>query len=618
MKRLTFISILLAASTAAFAQDESITKAKGIGSTDYPEPYALITNVPGRDCMSLNGEWNSIVDPYENGYYNYRLQPMAPESTFFADRHFYQHQTELIEYDFDESPLLNVPGDWNTQREKLYYYEGTVWYRKIFNVHPEAGYRYFVHFGAANYETIAGLNGNIIGGHVGGYTPFDFEVTGLLKDGENSLVVKVDNKRKMDGVPTVNSDWWNYGGITRDVNLIKVPDTFVRDYCIRMSDDGKSIEGWVKLDGGCEEVSVSIPELKVDVKSFACADGYMEFTAKLARKVKLQKWSCDNPKLYDVTIAAGGDKVSDRIGFRTVSTQGSKILINGEPVYLKGVSIHEERPDPSAGRAYSEEHARTILGWAKEMGCNFVRLAHYPHNEYMVRVAEEMGIMVWSEIPVYWTINWSNPATYANAENQLVEMVTRDRNRANVIIWSVANETPRSPERLAFLSRLIDKAREMDPTRLVSAAMEKSGLPDGTQTVDDELLEKTDLISFNQYVGWYDGSADKCDQVRWTFPVEKPVIISEFGGGALYGRHGSEKERFTEEYLVRLYEKNIEMLSRIPELAGTTPWILKDFRSPRRALYGIQDDFNRKGLISEKGEKKDAFFVMKKWYDGME
>lgn len=607
MKRLALITALATIALSAFAQDESITMAN-----------ALITNVPGRNCTSLNGEWNSIVDPYENGYYNYRLQPMAAGSTFFADRHFYQHQDQLIEYDFDKSPVLNVPGDWNTQKDKLYYYEGTVWYRKIFNVHPEAGYRYFIHFGAANYETIVGLNGEIIGGHVGGYTPFDFEVTSLLKDGDNSLVVKVDNKRKMDGVPTVNSDWWNYGGITRDVNLIKVPDVFVRDYCIRMCDDGKSIEGWVKLDGGCEEVSVNIPELKLAVKSFSCADGYMEFTAKLAKKVKLQKWSCDNPKLYDVTITAGGDTVSDRIGFRTVTTQGSKILINGEPVYLKGVSIHEERPDPSAGRAYTEEHARILLGWAKEMGCNFVRLAHYPHNEYMVRVAEEMGLMVWSEIPVYWTINWSNPATYANAENQLVEMITRDRNRANVIIWSVANETPRSPERLAFLSKLIDKAREMDPTRLVSAAMEKSGLPDGTQTVDDELLAKTDLISFNQYVGWYDGSADKCDQVRWTFPVEKPVIISEFGGGALYGRHGNATDRFTEEYLVRLYEKNIEMLSRIPELAGTTPWILKDFRSPRRALYGIQDDFNRKGLISEKGEKKDAFFVMKRWYDGME
>lgn len=617
MRKFFIAAAALLAAFAASAQDESITRAKGLGNEDYNSATVLIANVQGRNCQSLNGEWNTIVDPFENGYYNYRRQPMAAPSTFFADMHFYKHQTELIEYDFDASPCLNVPGDWNTQRPQLYYYEGTVWYRKLFSAAKQEGMRYFIHFGAANYDSIVALNGTILGRHIGGYTPFNFEVTDLLLEGGNSLVVKVDNKRTMDGVPTVNSDWWNYGGITRDVNLVAVPETFVNDYSVQLGKDGRSIEGWVKLDGGQADVKVEIPELKLSFSARTDENGLANFSMKLGKKTRLVRWSCENPKLYEVRICGGSDSVTERIGFRTIETRGAELLLNGEPIYCRGISIHEERPDPTSGRAYTEAHAREILGWAREMGCNFVRLAHYPHNEYMVRVAEEMGMLVWSEIPVYWTINWSNPETYANAENQLVEMITRDRNRANVIIWSVANETPRSPERLAFLSGLIDKAREMDPTRLVSAAMEKGGLPDGTQTVDDELLAKTDLISFNQYVGWYDGDADKCDQVRWTFPVQKPVIISEFGGGALYGRHGSEKDRFTEEYLVKLYQKNIEMLSRIPELVGTTPWILKDFRSPRRALYGIQDDFNRKGLISEKGEKKDAFYVMKNWYESM-
>ena len=229
-------------------------------------------------------------------------------------------------------------------------------------------------------------------------------------------------------------------------------------------------------------------------------------------------------------------------------------------------------------------------------------------------MADEMGMLVWSEIPVYWTIAWNDPDTYANAENQLCEMIARDHNRACIIIWSVANETPRSSERLSFLTRLIDKTRALDPTRLVSAAMEKDETSPGQLTLVDELMYKTDLLSFNQYVGWYDGDADKCDRVVWTFPVDKPVILSELGGGAKYGRHGSMDERFTEEYLVRLYEKNISMMQRIRGLAGCTPWILKDFRSPRRALEGIQDDFNRKGLVSEKGEKKDAFYTLQNWY----
>ena len=193
-------------------------------------------------------------------------------------------------------------------------------------------------------------------------------------------------------------------------------------------------------------------------------------------------------------------------------------------------------------------------------------------------------------------------------------MIGRDHNRAAVIIWSVANETPRSPQRLTFLTKLIDKTRSLDPTRLVSAAMEKDQTGPDQLTLVDELMYHTDLLSFNQYVGWYDGNVEKCDRVKWTFPVDKPVILSELGGGAKYGRHGSPNERFTEEYLVRLYEANIRMMKNIPGLAGCTPWILKDFRSPRRALDGIQDDFNRKGLLSEKGEKKDAFYTLQAWY----
>ena len=575
-----------------------------------------IHNIAGRNAQSLDGTWKAIVDPYENGYYNYRMQPMAPGSTFFADLHFFADQTRLIEYDFDVAGNLQVPGDWNTQREKLYYYEGTIWYRRLFDAAPKPGYRYFIHFDGANYETIAGLNGRILGKHVGGFTAFDFEVTDQLKAGQNSLIVKVDNKRHVDGVPTINTDWWNYGGITRSVHFVEVPATFIRDYTVRLSTDGGSVEGWVQLDGSelVQTVRVEIPELKVSASVRTGGDGRASFIVPLPRKSGIRLWCPEDPKLYDVKVSSDTDSVTDRIGLRTVTTQGSKILLNGKEIFLRGISIHDERPGAAAGRAFSAEHARTTLGWAKEMGCNFVRLAHYPHNEQMVRMADEMGMLVWSEIPVYWTIAWDSAETYANAENQLCEMIARDHNRAAVIIWSVANETPRSPQRLTFLTKLIDKTRSLDPTRLVSAAMEKDQTGPDQLTLVDELMYHTDLLSFNQYVGWYDGNVEKCDRVKWTFPVDKPVILSELGGGAKYGRHGSPNERFTEEYLVRLYEANIRMMKNIPGLAGCTPWILKDFRSPRRALDGIQDDFNRKGLLSEKGEKKDAFYTLQAWY----
>ena len=601
MRRLLAILSFVTASFLAYASEEA--------------PAPQIVNIQGRHTISLDGLWKTIVDPYENGYYNYRMQPHSDASSYFADRDFDADRTVLYEYNFNTDRTLMVPGDWNTQRENLYYYEGTVWYRNIFDYKPAPDKRVFVYFGAANYDAVVGLNGKKIARHVGGYTPFNVEVTGMLKEEGNSLIVKVDNKRHTDGVPTLNSDWWNYGGLTRSVLLVETPMTFIRDYSVQLKQDNpKMVEGWVRLDGEQSEqdVVVEIPELKSKVTVRTDKDGYASFEMK----VKPQYWCPENPKLYDVILSSETDSVKDRIGFRTIETRGTEILLNGKPVFCKGVSIHEEMPYSASGRAYSEEHARTLLGWAKEMGCNFVRLAHYPHNEHMVRVAEEMGLMVWSEIPVYWTIQFDNPQTYANAESQLVDMITRDKNRANVIIWSVANETPHGVARLEFLKRLIAKTREMDPTRLVSAAMEKDNIDATTVTVKDELIEYVDLISFNQYVGWYDGTSEKCDRMNWVLDVKKPVFISEFGGGAVYGRHGDVSERFTEEYQEDLYQRSVNMMDRIEGLAGTTPWILKDFRSPRRQIVGIQDDFNRKGLISDQGGKKKAFYVMKKWYEG--
>jgi len=569
-----------------------------------------IINVEGRKMTSLDGNWKAIIDPFENGYYDYRRLPL--KDGYGSDKDV-TDKSVLQEYNFATDRTLNVPGDWNTQRPELYYYEGTVWYRKRFEYQPKADKRIFLHFGAVNYEAIVFVNGKEIGQHIGGFTPFNFEVTGLLKNGENSVVVKVDNKRKLEAVPTINSDWWNYGGITRQVTFVETPKTYVRDYYVQLKKTDKNIiSGWMQLDGDqlTKTVKVEIPELKISQKLTPDANGYAAFEVK----AKPTYWSPENPKLYTVNISVDDELVADEIGFRTIETKGTQILLNGKSVFLRGICIHEEAAFRN-GRAYSKEEDITLLQWAKELGCNFVRLAHYPHNEQMVRQAERMGLMVWSEIPVYWTIQWSNPDTYKNAETQLTDMITRDKNRTNVIIWSIANETPHGAPRLEFLTRLAAKARSMDPVRLVGAAMEKEEVKPGMMTVNDELSKIMDVLSFNQYVGWYDGLPEKCDRVNWTFAEQKPVIVTEFGGDAQFGLRGGKTDRFSEDYQEDLYIRTVNMLKRIPGLAGTTPWILKDFRSPRRQLRDIQDDFNRKGLVSDKGEKKKAFYVMQKWYE---
>ncbi len=576
-----------------------------------------VGNILGRHTTSLNGKWHYIVDVQEEGYYDYRMNPTR--WGFFRNAKP-QKPEDLIEYDFDKAEEMEIPSDWNTRDERLFFYEGTVWFYKKFNKPtPDPSLkgggkrRTLLYFGAVNYDAHVYVNGNHVGHHVGGFTPFNFDVTDQLKDGENFVIVKVDNKRHAEDVPTQIFDWWNYGGITRDVLLVDVPETYVENYSLQLlSLEGRRLGFTMKLNKAeaGRRVTLSIPELKIKKELTTTADG----TAAVFMKAKPVLWSPATPKLYKVDITMDGETISDEIGFRKIETRGKQILLNGEPIYLKGISIHEEKPY-GGGRANSTEDAHTLLSWAKELGCNFVRLAHYPHNEYAVREAERMGILVWSEIPVYWTIAWKNFDTYKNAEAQLHDMIARDHNRANVIIWSIANETPHSAERDQFLGRLATYARSQDTTRLISMAMEVTGASNYHNRLQDNMNKYVDVVSFNQYIGWYRDLND-APKMTWEIPYNKPVIISEFGGGAKAGYHGAQNQRWTEEFQENLYRQNCAMLDKIDGLAGTTPWILKDFRSPRRVLTGIQDYYNRKGLFSDDGQKKKAFYVLKEWYEG--
>ena len=576
----------------------------------------LIQNVQAYEAMSLNGEWNYIVDVQEEGYYDYRMNPMR--NGFFINAKP-KRPEDLIEYDFDKSDVMQIPSDWNTKDERLFFYEGTVWFKKSFLAVPMTDCKTLLYFGAVNYDCHVYVNGKKAGHHIGGFTAFNYDISDLLVEGENTVIVKVDNKRHADAVPTQIFDWWNYGGITRDVKLVKVPMVYLEDYNLQLlKGEAKGKKRQITFSAKLSKpeaghtVTVSIPELKLKKTFTTDADGQVQSSIFNIQSKALQLWCPENPKLYRVDISLDTSTISDEIGFRTIETRDKQILLNGKPVFLKGISIHEEKAN-GGGRANSVEDAQTLLSWAQELGCNFVRLAHYPHNEYMVREAERRGIMVWSEIPCYWTIAWTNPDTYQNAQNQLRDMIARDHNRANIIIWSIANETPHSAQRDQFLGRLAKYARSQDSTRLISMAMEVTGASNYVNRLNDNMNEYVDVVSFNQYIGWYRDVND-APKMRWEIPYNKPVIISEFGGGARYGLHGAKNQRWTEEFQENLYKENTAMLDKIEGLSGTTPWILKDFRSPRRVLPGVQDYYNRKGLFSDKGEKKLAFYILRDWY----
>jgi beta-glucuronidase len=567
-------------------------------------PSTLITNIAGRTTVSLEGAWHVIVDPFENG-----------KERFFRDAKP-KDKSDLVEYSFDLSPVLNVPGDWNAQREALMFYEGPVWYRREFNYRKREGTRVFVYFGAANYRAAVFLNGEKLGEHEGGFTPFDFEVTSALRDGGNFLIVEVNNTRRPDGVPGMRFDWWSYGGITRDVELVEVPEAFIQDYWVQLARGSENeVSGWVQVNGAKspQKVTLEIPEAHVRESFNSDANGWARFRLT----AKLELWSPEHPKLYDVILTSGRETVRDQIGFRTIEVQGAKILLNGKAIFLRGISMHEEAPFRE-GRAFSTEDAQTLLGWVKELGCNFVRFAHYPHNENEVRLADRTGLLVWSEIPVYWDIDWSNPATLANAQAQLRDMIARDHNRAAVVLWSLSNETPVKAERLAFLKQLAQDARELDSTRLITSAMnhvDETG-PD-ERTIRDPLGDVLDVLGLNEYLGWYWGRPEDADKMKWKSGWNKPLIVSEFGGGAVAGRHGEADERWTEEYQDSLFQHQLAMIEKMPGLAGITPWVLMDFRSPARMLPGVQDYHNRKGVISNRGQRKVAFYTLQKFYRKM-
>ena len=573
-----------------------------------------------RAGQSLDGEWRYSIDPYRDGAAGFHGGPPGEGHRRYDDTDVAARtaadQQALYEYDLDRSPVATLPSSWLTHAPEMRHYQGLVWYQKRFDAPPRAGERQFLRFGAANYAAEVWLNGKPLGRHEGGFTPFAFEVTGLLRAEGNRLVVGVDSARDALSIPPPVTDWETYGGITRPVRLIAVPETFVDDAWIRLLPEG-TIAADIALDGpgaAGREVILRVGALGLEQRVRTDARG--QASLRFARPAGLGLWSPERPTLYDVEIEAGADRWRDRIGFRTIATDGPRIILNGKPVFLRGISLHEEELGANPTRNITPAAARELLSLAKDgLHANYVRLAHYPHGEAMVRAADELGLLVWSEIPVYWRIAFDDPAALEKARRMLAENILRDRNRAAIALWSVGNETPVSEARNAFMRRLADDVRVLDPTRLVTAAL-LTGREDGVTVINDPLADALDVLAVNTYNGWY--GSDRLEDlaaIDWEVPSGKPLLFSEMGAGATAGLHQPGRAgKFSEDYQAEYYRQTLAMLSRIPTFAGISPWILKDFRSPRRQRPEIQDGWNRKGLVSETGERKLAFEVLAQWF----
>lgn len=574
-----------------------------------PDAEISMINVQGRETTSLNGLWEVIIDPWDAG----KGEWMA----LYKERKP-RGKTDFVEYGFASGQRLYVPGDFNSQMTELTYYEGTVWYKKTFD-YEQGNKRLFVRFGAVNYRSGVYLNGELLGEHEGGFTPFQVELTDKVRPGSNSLLVRANNERIKDGIPGRAFDWFNYGGITRDVDLIETPKTYIRDYLVQLSPGSKTkISGWVQLDGPKPEqtITLSIPEAGITHRVRTDNEGRATFSVN----ADLELWSPQNPKLYEVALTSQSERVSENIGFRTIEVKGKDILLNGQPIFLRGVNVHEEIPQRRA-RAYSAADAKMLLGWAKELNSNFVRLSHYPHNEQMVRLADQMGLMIWSEVPIYQHIDFASPALAKKMDLMIREMISRDKNRSSVIIWSAANETYPSSERDRAVEKLAKLVRSLDSTRLVAQAANIFEYHDDKTIITDKQFKHFDIVAVNQYFGWYRPWPEEPGVMEWISEFDKPLIFSEFGGESLHGNDAEPRDAahsWSEDYHERIHIDQVKMFKATEELRGVVAWILADFRSPSRMHPVYQQGWNRKGLLSDQGLRKKAWYILKDYYDELE
>ena len=630
----------------------------------YPTPDNLIGWIDSRQILTLNGEWSYIVDPMNNG---------LPESSFFGG--FPKNKTqktgmELIEYNFETAAKIQIPGAWNAADEKLFFYRGPVWLYKKFKYSPNKESLTHLYIEGSNFTTKVFINGSIVGKFEGGYVPFNFEISDHLKDGDNILLVQTDNTLNKSSVPTQKTDWWPWGGIVGDVYIVETPKQFIRNAYLQLNPENFSqayfsLEMNDKFAG--KEISLEIPELQYSNKFITNSLGAITENIKITP----QLWSPSNPKLYEVIISSKNESINDEIGFRSIKTQGQKIYLNNSEIRFKGIAMHSE-PIGIDGPAFSQEHFKKLLSTAKELNINFVRAAHYPYTRHLAKIADQFGLMLWEEVPVYWNIDWSNAETLTIAKNQISRLVQRDQNRASVVVWSVANETPLSSSRMQFLNALLSEIEVTDTSRLTTAALlsgseeqfrslvlvlalqgAKSKWVDPKEkaifksildranvsidhelnfslSIEDPLGDSVDLISYNEYFGWYyvtfftdqmmisEGTLrqlmfEVMPKIKISSIFDKPIHISEFGAGAKYGNHTNKI--WSEEYQAKLYKHQLEMLSNNPQIQGISPWVFKDFRAMLRPLPGIQDFYNRKGLIDENGNKKEAFEVLADFYE---
>ncbi|MBE6532565.1 MAG: beta-glucuronidase [Ruminococcaceae bacterium] len=550
-----------------------------------------------RAVQSLDGAWKFATDPDNRG------------------------DSERWQRGIPNAQTVIVPSVWNTQLGLLEY-EGVAWYERQFFSH--GGTLRFV-FGAVMTESRVYLDGEEIGYHYGGFCPFELIVRDVTS-GEHRLTVRVDNSFDEQSIPQALVDWYHCGGIIRSVSVERLEGVSILSNRVEyeLSDDLCELNLRVALElyNASEKeikdtIRVSVAGADFEFESLLKAGECKEEFTNAVKITDFSLWSAENPALYDVKISTSSDDLFDRVGFRKICVSDGKILLNGSEYRIRGVNRHEDHPD--FGFAFPSALMRRDIDIAVDMGCNSLRGAHYPNNPAFVDMLDERGITFWSEIPI-WGVGFEesvllDPVVIRRGEEMHREMVKHYYNHPSIIIWGMHNEIlSDTVAGLEMTKKYYSLLKEIGGNRIVTYASNKA--------LSDISFEYCDIICLNQYNGWYEGDIESWGKFIEDFRAyrsklgfdNKPVIMSEFGGAAVYGHRNFETYRWSEEYQARLLSHCLNLFLGDPMMVGTYIWQFCDVRTSYEAGISRARGYNNKGLLNEYRNPKASFFAVKEIY----
>lgn len=554
-----------------------------------------------RKTTLLDGPWDFVRDPENTGLRNkwFERFPHAEKS-------------------------LYVPSCWNNELH-LFDYEGVAWYKKTMRTEDTQHARIIFHAILGHADVY--LDGQHLGYHYGGYTPFAIIIPSLSK-GDHELVVRTDSKLDRLTIPTEHVDWFHYGGIIRSVELQFLPDLYIDKFTIGYELAGADVDMKVQvrissLSQTDLTTAFTLTDEDQEIYSGQIQVGAGQSTnyeVNLHRK-NVRLWDVGKPELYSFRACIEQDDKIERIGFRKIETGHHRIHINGSPVYLRGINRHEEHPE--WGFAFPPKLMQKDLDIILEMGCNTVRGSHYPQSPYWLDLLDENGIIFWSEIPIWGAMlpneTVCEPLFQERALTMMEEMVVMHQHHPSVVFWSVHNEIDsRTQDAYEMTKRMVELVKSLDTSRLITYAT--------MHPLEDVLLPLFDVIGINKYYGWYEGQVDGFKNMLQQFHAraellgagDKPVLMTEFGGAGIFGDVGWEPRLFSEDYQAHIVTEALGLFRDDPKIGGTYIWqfadIRGDLKSNGRHFRDRARSFNNKGLVNEYRKPKQSFREVRRIY----